>query len=113
MTDAARLALVRGVHTAIYVVMAGAVFAVFYAGLTGAHGPWLSAALALVAIEVVVFVGAGMKCPLTAIATRYGASPGADTFLPERLTRHTLAFFGPLIGVSLLLLSARWFGLLH
>ncbi len=113
MTDALRLSLVRGVHTAIYFVMAGSVFAVFYAGLTGAHGQWLFLALGLVAIEAAVFVGSGMKCPLTAVAMRYGARPGADTFLPERLTRHTLKFFGPLIVFSLILIVTRWSGVLN
>ena len=108
-----RLTLVRGVHTAIYVVMACSVFAVFYAALVGARGQWLFVALALVAIEVVIFVASGMKCPLTAIAAKYGATHGADTFLPERITRHTLKFFGPLIGISLLLITARWSGVLH
>lgn len=58
VTDASRLSLVRGVNTAIYFVMAGSVFAVFYAGLTGAHGQWLFA-LGLVAIEVAVSSEAG------------------------------------------------------
>jgi hypothetical protein len=111
--DAYRLALVRGVHTVIYVVMASSVFAVFYAGVVGARGPWLWAALGLVAIETVVFVGSGMKCPMTVMATKSGAKPGADTFFPERITRHTLAFFGPLIVISIALLAARWFGILH
>ncbi|MEJ0059397.1 MAG: hypothetical protein WDM79_07430 [Terricaulis sp.] len=113
MTDARRLALVRAAHTVIYVVMASSVFAVFYAGVFGASGPWLWTALGLVAIETVVFVSSGMKCPMTAMATKAGAKPGADTFFPERITRHTLAFFGPLIGVSIALLAARWLGILH
>lgn len=113
MIDAQRLALVRGVHTAIYAVMAASVFAVLYAGIFGARGLWVWAALALVAIEITVFVGGGMKCPFTALATRYGAASGADTFLPERWTRHTLAFFGPLIALGLSLMAARWFGVLH
>lgn len=113
MTDALRLTLVRGVHTATYVVMACSVFAVFYAGVVGASGQWLLAALTLVAIEVVIFVASGMKCPLTALAVKHGAEPGADTFLPERLTRHTLTFFGPLIAFSLLPIAARWSGLLR
>lgn len=110
MTDARRLLLVRALHTAIYVIMASAVFALFYAGITGARGPWLWIALALATIEIVVFVGGGMKCPLTAIAIRHGAKPGHDTFFPETCTRHTLTFFGPLIVLSLTLLAARWVG---
>jgi hypothetical protein len=113
MTDGLRLILVRGVHTAIYVVMACSVFAVVYAGLVGAHGQWLFVALGLVVIEVVVFTASGMKCPLSAIAARYDASSGADTFLPERLTRYTLKVFGPLIAVGLMLILARWSGVLR
>jgi hypothetical protein len=110
MNDAQRLGLVRAVHTAIYVVMAGSVFVVDYGGVTGAHGPWLWTAAGLVAIECVVFAASGMKCPLTAVAVRYGAGDGAlfDTFLPERMTRYTSRVFGPLIVVGYLLLAVRW-----
>jgi hypothetical protein len=110
MTDARKLALVRLVHTAIYLVMAGSVFVVLYAGLTGAHGGWLWAAAALVGVESIVFVGAGLRCPLTALAVKYGAGAGEtfDTFLPERMTRHTFRVFAPLVLLGFLLLAARW-----
>lgn len=112
MTDAQRLALVRTVHTVIYIVMAGSIFALLWAGVSGASGPWLWLALVMTAIEVAVFAGSGMKCPLTAVATRYGAKPGHDTFFPQSITRHTLAFFGPLLAISLLLIAVRWSGVL-
>lgn len=99
--------IVRGAHTVIYFVMAGSIFTVLYAGIVGANDWWVWLALALVSIEIVVFVGSGMKCPLTAVATKYGARPGDDTFLPERLTRHTLLIFGPLIALGLFLLITR------
>jgi hypothetical protein len=110
MTDLQRLTILRAVHTAIYAVMASATLAVLYAGVTGAHGPWLWICLGLLSVEIVVFAGCGMKCPLTAVAVKYGATPqGAyDTLLPERFTRHTLHIFGPLIAVGLALLAARW-----
>ena len=108
-TDARRLAAVRAVHTAIYLVMASAVFVVLYGGLTGARGPWLWTAEALVGVESVVFVASGMKCPLTAVAVKYGATREGtfDTFLPERLTRHTLTVFGPLVVLGLILVISR------
>lgn len=102
------LRITRGVHTAIYVVMAFSVFAVLWAGITGAHGWWLWIASTLVAIEIAIFSGSGMKCPLTAVAIRYGSRPGADTFFPEALTRHTLHFFGPMIVLGVILLLWRW-----
>lgn len=114
MTDGQRLTLVRAVHTVIYGVMASASFVVLYAGVTGAHGRWLWMAAGLVTIEILLFAASGMRCPLTAIAVRNGATRQgvADTFLPERVTRHTLQFFGPLIVVAFALIVGRicWFG---
>jgi hypothetical protein len=110
MTDTQRLTLIRAVHTAIYVVMASSSLIVLYAGLTGAHGAWLWVASGLVAIESLIFAASGLKCPLTAIAVKYGATKDRayDTFLPERLTRHTFAVFGPLILLGFVLLAGRW-----
>lgn len=115
MTDSGRLSLVRAVHTAIYIVMAIATFVLLYAGITGDSGVWLWIALALLGVETVVFVGNGMKCPLTAMAVRYGATTGHvfDTFLPERFTRYTFRFFGTVMIVSLLLLALRWMAILN
>jgi hypothetical protein len=112
--NAQRLALVRGVHTFIYIVMATSTFVLVYAGLTGAHGWWLWVALTLLAVETLVFAGNGMKCPLTALAVSYGAEKGYafDTFLPERATRHTFRFFGSLMSVGLVLLALRWLGVI-
>lgn len=114
MTRAQSLAVVRAVHTAIYVVVATACLALLYAGITGASGPWLWAVIGLVVAECVVFVASGMKCPLTAVAVKYGATPetGFDTYFPERCTRHTLTVFGPMILVAFALLAARWTGYL-
>jgi hypothetical protein len=90
--------------------MASCVLVVLYAGITGAGGSWLPLAFALVSGESLVFAVSGMKCPLTVIAVKYGARHGAvfDTFLPERLTRYTLAIFGPMAILGLALVLARW-----
>jgi hypothetical protein len=112
MTDSHLLALIRVIHTAIYLVMAVSTFVLVYAGVSGAQGAWLWIALSLLAVEVVVFVGNGMRCPLTALAVRYGAEKGYafDTFLPERATRYTFNFFGTVMVVGLGLLVLRWVG---
>jgi hypothetical protein len=115
MTDTQRLAIVRSVHTTIYVVMAVSTFVLLVAGITGWNGTWLWVALALLVIESVVFLGNGMKCPLTAIAVKYGATTGHvfDTFLPERFTRYTFRFFGTVMMIGLILLAMRWSGCLR
>ncbi len=115
MTEAQILAIIRGVHTAIYVVMAVSTFTLLYAGTTGRHGIWLWVAVALLAIEVVMFASSGMKCPLTTLAVKHGAKTGhvLDTFLPERLTRYTFLFFGMVMAAGLLLLAARWLNVIR
>ena len=114
MRDKQLLALIRALHTAIYLVMATATFVLVYAGLTGDQGIWLWLALALLSVESAVYLGNGMRCPLTALAVRYGAATGYafDTFLPERATRYTFNFFGTLMVVGLGLLLLRWVGAL-
>ena len=109
MTESDRLAAIRGVHTAIYLVMVAAIFVLLYSGLTGATGLWLWLALGLLAVESAVFAGFGFKCPLTGLAVRYGARTGHvfDTFLPERATRYTFRVFGSLMALGLLLLALR------
>ncbi len=113
MNDAHALALVRGIHTAIYLVMVAAIGVLLYAGITGYAGIWLWVSLGLLAIESVVFLGNGMRCPLTALAVRYGAEKGYafDTFLPENVTRNTFRFFGSLMILGLVLVGLRWTGM--
>jgi hypothetical protein len=112
--NARKLAVVRLIHTIIYVVMAASTFVLLYAGISGQSGPWLFIAIGLLAIEVVVFVGNGFKCPLTALAVRYGAVRGYafDTYLPESIMRHTFWFFTSLMVLGLVLLAFRWGGIL-
>ncbi len=108
------VAITRGLHTVIYVVMAASTLVLLYVGTTGRHVAWLWAATPLLAIEVVVLACNGLECPLTAVVDRYAGGPGRvpDTFLPEGLTRRTLMIFGPMLALALLLLAARRFGLL-
>jgi hypothetical protein len=110
LLQARPLAAVRTVHTAIYLVMVASTFVVVYSAVSGARGAGLWVSLGLLTVESVVFVGNGLKCPLSAIAVRYGAGKGwlFDTFLPERITRHTFQVFAPLILLGFVLLGARW-----
>ena len=110
-----KLAAVRTVHTAIYLVMAASTLLLVLAGVTGWSGWWLWVSLGLLVLESAVFAGNGFKCPLTALAVSYGARTGHvfDTFLPERWTRYTFRFFGTLMAIGIALLAARWTGILH
>ena len=75
MSDTRILAVVRGVHSAVYIMMVASIFLLLYAGATGYVGSWLWVALGLLAGEAVDFAVNGLKCPLTALAVRYGVRP--------------------------------------
>ena len=83
--------------------MATSVVFILLSAIVGYTGPVLVVALILVGMESVVFVGSGMKCPLTGLAKRYGAVKGYvfATLLPERFTKYTFRFFGTLLILGL------------
>ncbi len=114
MNKAQALLWVRWIHTVIYLLMVAAIAALLSAGITGYAGVWLWISLGLLGVETAVFIGNGMKCPLTALAIRYGAEKGYafDTLLPERFTRYTFRFFGTLMVLGLVLNILRWIGVL-
>ena len=114
MNKSRALAIVRWTHTIIYLVMVASIAVLLYAGISGYSGVWLWISLSLLAVESIVFVGNGLRCPLTALAVRYGAEKGYafDTLLPERVTRYTFRVFGTLMVVGLLLMVLRWTGVI-
>jgi len=114
MNDGRALLIVRWIHTLIYIVMVASIGVLLYAGISGYSGLWLWISLGLLAFETGVFIGNGMKCPLTALAVRYGAEKGFafDTLLPEGFTRYTFRVFGTLMIAGLILLVLRWTGAL-
>lgn len=103
------LAAIRALHTIIFLVMSAAVLYILYCGIVDRFDWPLYLALALVTAECIVFVGNGMKCPLTNLARAHGAEKGYvfDTFIPERLTRYTVPVFGSLFALSLVLVLYR------
>jgi hypothetical protein len=87
------LALIKTLHTAIFLIQSAAILYIVYSGITGRRDVWLVVAIVLVLAETIVFLANGSRCPLTGVARRLGDVHGndyiADIFLP--------AWFAPLI----------------
>ena len=103
------LTVIKALHTAIYAVMVAAILYILYCGITGTLSLLLAVSIGLVALEGAVFLGNGRKCPLTALAQRYGDPEGyvGDIFLPEWLARRTFSVFSSLSVLGLLLVAIR------
>ena len=91
--------------------MVVAIFYILYCGITGTLNVLLAMSIGLVGLEGVVFFVNGRKCPLTALATRYGDSKGyvGDLFCPEWLSHRTFSIFTSLFVLGLLLVAFRLF----
>jgi hypothetical protein len=98
----AKLAIVKTVHTAIYVVQMAATAYILVAGVTGRNGRHLRLAFALVTVESMVFLASGRRCPLTALAQKYGDPKGyvGDSWFSARCTRHNFGAFASLLALG-------------
>ena len=109
MTPVGRLRLIRALHTlawAFFVACIGAIpllawSARFRAALV---------VIGIVAVEVVVILVNGWRCPLTPVAARYtdDRRPNFDIYLPEWLARYNKEIFGSLYGVGVVLTLVLW-----
>ena len=103
------LIVVKALHTLVWALFAGCIFAIPFASLQGRHAA-AAVLAAIVAAEVIVLVANGFRCPLTAVAARYTDDRRAnfDIYLPEWLARHNQAIFGTLYVAGCALALARW-----
>ena len=83
------LALVRAVHSGVFLVELTAILWLVIAGIVGRRDRTVGIAAGLVAAEGLVFLAGRGVCPLTPLAERLGARRGSvsDIFLPDPIAR--------------------------
>lgn len=92
-----KLRAIKLIHTLVWAVFAGSIFAIPVLASIGSL-PVAWGLIAFVLIEVVVLAVNGMRCPLTGVAARYTAErqDNFDIYLPLWLARHNKQVFGGL-----------------
>jgi hypothetical protein len=88
---------VKLLHTAVWAFFASCIIAIPLAAAAGAlQLAWTF--VAIVAMEVLVLLINGFKCPLTGVAARYTSDrqDNFDIYLPLWLARHNKLIFGAL-----------------
>lgn len=76
-SEAARI-FVKAFHSLAVLVFAAAAFYLSYCGLTGVRSALMVWALVAVALETIIYLGFGGKCPLTMLARWLGDEGGHD-----------------------------------
>lgn len=108
-TAVGRLRLIKMVHTLAWAFFVACIVVIPLLAWARRFGLALLF-IAVVAVEVVVIVVNGWRCPLTAVAARYtdDRRPNLDIYLPEWLAQYNKEIFGPLFGVGVLLTIVLW-----
>jgi hypothetical protein len=105
------LFVVKLFHTVVFVIISAAILYVWYAIFTGTTGLLLTIAVGLIMLEILVYLGNGLRCPLTKLALRYGDTTGndyiADIFLPRWSARLIPLVCGSLAFVGLIVLLVQ------
>jgi hypothetical protein len=103
------LKAIKVVHTIVWALFAGCIFAIPIASLFGDNQAafWLAA---IVLVEVAVLALNKWRCPLTSLAARYTTDRGAnfDIYLPEWLARHNKVIFGAIYLVGVATAGMHW-----
>lgn len=101
------LFLVKLFHSLAFIFISLAIVYVWIAIFAGITGWTVWLAIGIILLETAIYVGNGLRCPLTKLAQRYGDERGddliADIFLPKWFVPlippvcGTLAFLGILV----------------
>ena len=112
MADRVKILVVNTIHVIIYAVMVLSIFYIIYAAITKTFGLLLLVTLGLLFIEVAVFVGFGMRCPLTDLSKKYGSTDGYafDRYLSKKNADQIFNIVRALLVASIILLIVRYLG---
>lgn len=109
MRTETKLALVKILHTLIWLFFVSVIGSIVTAGITGRITPVTWAAIMLIVLEgIVLFFNRGI-CPLTPLAARYTSERGDnfDIYLPRWLARHNKRIFTPVALAGIFLVVYR------
>ena len=109
MTDHTRLALIRILHTSVWVFFNIVILYLLYAVVIGSIDRWVWICLGLIAAEGVVLLLFRNIGPVTLIARRFSNSDRAnfDICLPEWLARNNKQIYTVLVLIAIVLLIFR------
>jgi hypothetical protein len=96
---------VKAFHSVAFWVIQSAIFYLVYKGLKRESDTSAAIAAAIATGETLIYVGNGMRCPLTGLAESLGAESGAvtDIFLPKWLASNIARIYGPMFALGLYL----------
>jgi hypothetical protein len=111
MTPNAKLNIVKGIHSLIWVFFNVVLIYLYYAVISDRIDKWVWIAVGIVIIEAIVLLIFKRSCPITLIARKYSdsAKDNFDIFLPNWLAKYNKIIYSILFVIVLGMLMIRIF----
>jgi hypothetical protein len=102
-----KLLAIKFIHTLVWIFFNGVIFYLFYAVVTNQINKWVWIGIGLFALEGIILLVFGMKCPLTVMAKKYSNSykDNFDIFLPNWLAKYTKLIYITFLAIILIILA--------
>ena len=109
LPSAAKLWLIKALHTVVWAFFVAAILVVLFSGITDNLTSYTWIASGSVVVEGLILLAFNRHCPLTLLARKYSSSTKAnfDIFLPEWLARYNQLIFSVLYVIGLVLVGYR------
>lgn len=111
ITHPRTLFLIKLFHSLAFVFISLAIVYVWIAIFAGISGWTVALAIGIILLETAIYVGNGLRCPLTKLAQQYGDARGddliADLFLPKWFIPLIPPVCGTLAFLGILVLTVR------
>jgi len=111
ISPAAKLVLVKLLHTAIWIFFNIVIFYLLYAVIVNKIDIWVWVCLGLIGIETLILLVFQRVCPVTLLAKRYSDSSRAnfDIYLPHWLAKHNKLIYSTIVLIAVVILFYRLF----
>ena len=109
MTDQEKLAIIKSIHTIIWVFYNIVIFYLLYAVLSNKIDKWIWIGFAFILGEALVLIIFNRFCPITLIARKYSNSTkdNFDIFLPNWLAKYNKLIYSIIVLIIIGILIYR------
>jgi len=109
VTKAAKLHIIKLIHTIIWIFFNVVIFYLYYAIITNKITRWVWICICLILLEGLILLIFKKLCPITIIARKYSDSEkdNFDIFLPNWLAKYNKLIYTSLFIIVLIVLCFR------
>ena len=105
MQSKTKLALIKIIHTAIWIFFNIVIFYMLYAAIANKLDRWLWIGYGFVFLEGLILLTFNSHCPLNLLARKYSNSTkdNFDIYLPSWLAKYTKSIYTTIVAIALII----------